>query len=343
MEGQIIPPAGMSLSDEVWIVTDFTSLAGGIADDLAAERAPLMQEIQERRDHVQRAQSDIASREERIRLIQEEIQATKDQVGGLVKQARDATQKIWDTEGAEIDREYQDHFASLKASIADRARSLKLAYTPDPAYDSPEVWANAYRLALYQVPAGVDGTKEHQWIGDQMKAWRDFQKSLDDRREQLREKTAQIKLEPGSKLADLSAKIDDLNQRIEATQTEEVPLKTELQAAQNDLAQAPGGRRRPRREILQAALLAAGRERHHPHFAHAQRALHLGGERAFRRGRARAQLLDLCPRHPRRRPPVLGAAPFQHPQGPHGADDPRARRLHLHQGAPAAGPLAGRS
>ena len=49
VEGQVIPPDGMALNDEVWIVSDFSSLAAGIADDLAKERMPLQQEIQERR------------------------------------------------------------------------------------------------------------------------------------------------------------------------------------------------------------------------------------------------------------------------------------------------------
>jgi hypothetical protein len=238
VEGQVIPPPGMTVNGEVWIVTDFRDLAGGVAEDLAAERTPLLQEIQEKREHVQRVQADIAAREDKIHMIQDEIQVAKDDINGLVKKSRDATQQIWNGEGAEIDSEYESKFAALKNAIADRAKALKLQYEPDPTFDSPEVWANAFRLALYQVPSGVDAVKEHQWLGDQMKAWRDFEKSLDDRKEQLREKAAQIKLEPGPKIADDNAKIDDMNQRIDATQAEEVPLKAELDQAQADLAQA---------------------------------------------------------------------------------------------------------
>lgn len=238
VEGQVIPPQGMTLSNEVWIVTDFRSLASGIAEDLAAERTPLMQEIQERQDHVQRAQADVAAREERIRLIQEQIQAAKDEAVAIVKQSRDATQQVWDVDGAQIDAEYTSRLHQLQTTIANRAKSLNLKYQPDDTYQSPEVWANAYRLALYEVPAGVDSVKEHTWLGDQMKLWRDFEKSLDDRKEQLREKAAQIKLAPASKITDLNSKMDELQQRIEATQTEEVPLKAELQQAQTDLVQA---------------------------------------------------------------------------------------------------------
>src|SRR6202012_5577500 len=71
-----------------------------------------------------------------------------------------------------------------------------------------------------------------------MKKWRDLQKSLDDRKEQLREKAAQIKLAPGPKITDLNSKIDDLQQRADNTAAEEVPLKDELQQAQSDLAAA---------------------------------------------------------------------------------------------------------
>ena len=238
VEGQVIPPPGMSLSNEAWIVTDFSSLASGIAEDLAAERTPIMQEIQERQDHVQRVKADVASREERIRLIQEQIQASKDEIASIVKQSRDATQQIWDVDGAQIDAEYASRLNQLQKAFADRAKSLNLKYQPDDSYQSPEVWANAYRLALYDVPAGVDGVKEHQWLGDEMKQWRDFLKTLDDRKEQLREKAAQLKLAPAPQITDLNSKIDGLQQRIDGTAAEEVPLRAELQQAQADLATA---------------------------------------------------------------------------------------------------------
>jgi hypothetical protein len=228
----------MVLNNEVWIVTNFSSYAYGIADDLAKDRIPLLQEIQEKQDHVQRAQADVASREERIRMIQEEIQASKDEIDTVVKQSRDATQQIWDGPGAQIDEEYTSHLNQLEKTIADRAKSLNLKYQTDDGFRSPEVWANAYRLALYGAPTGVDGVKEHQWLGDQMKQWRDFLKTLDDRKEQLREKAAELKLAPAPKIADLNAKIGELQQRIDATTAEEVPLKAELQQAQADLATA---------------------------------------------------------------------------------------------------------
>jgi hypothetical protein len=238
VEGQVIPPPGTTLNDEVWIVSDFRELAGGIADDLANERAPKLQEIQERQDHVQRAQADIAAREERIRLLQEQVQAAKDQINSIIKDANDASQKIWDGPGADIENEYNTRLDQLQAAIAARAKSLGLTYQPDNSYRSPEVWANAYRLALYQTPPGVDGAKEHLWIEDQLKQWRDYTKSLDDRQKALRDKAAQIKLSPAPKVTDLNNQIEDLQHRIDSTVSEEDPIKQELQQAQTDLVEA---------------------------------------------------------------------------------------------------------
>jgi flagellin-like hook-associated protein FlgL len=238
VEGQVIPPTGMVLANEVWIVGDFRGYASGIADDLAAERAPKLHDIQAALDHVQRARADVASREERIRIYQEQIQAAKADIAAQIKQARDAAQQIWDGPGAQLEDEYNSRLSQLQKAIADRAAANKLKYQPDDSYRSPEVWANAYRLALYDVPAGVDSAKEHQWLEDQLKLWRDFTKSLDDRQKQMREQAAQIQLAPTGKVTEVNSKIEDLQHRIEGTLAEEEPIKAELVQAQTDLTQA---------------------------------------------------------------------------------------------------------
>jgi len=240
IEGQVIPPRGTLLGDEAWIVTDFRDEVGSEVEELAGLRASAMQTIQENLDHVQRAQADIAKREERIRLLEAQIQTAKDEVDAVVKQAKDAAQQLWSGPGAQIDRDYDTREQQLSQTISDRAKALKLNYQPDPNFNSPEVWANAYRLALYQVPSGVDSAKELLWLDGQMKQWRDFTKSVDDRKEKIREQVAAIKQSPADKISDLQTQIDDLQHRIDSTASEEAPIKTELQQAQADLAQAQG-------------------------------------------------------------------------------------------------------
>jgi hypothetical protein len=235
VEGQIIPPPGMVLANEAWIVTDFRDLASGISSDLASDRAIVMEDMQEKLGHVQRAQADVAAREARIRALTDQIKADQQQQMDLVKQARDASQQIWDGPGAELEADYQSKLAGLNQAIAQRAAANHLQYSPDPNYFSPEVWANAYRLALYQVPAGVDTVMERLWLDDQMKNWHDFTKSMDQKQNDLREQATQLKMAPASKIADLKTQVDDLQTRIDGTIAEEEPLKAELEQAQADL------------------------------------------------------------------------------------------------------------
>jgi hypothetical protein len=238
VEGQVIPPQGMLLTNEAWIVTDFRDTATGIASDLAGDRMIDVQDMQEKLGHVQRAQADVATREARIRLFKDQIQADNDEEMSLVKQARDAAQQVWDGAGAQLETDYQSRLGALNQAIADRAKANHLQYNPDPNYYSPEVWANAYRLALYQVPAGVDSIKERAWLDDQMKAWHDFTKKMDQQQNALRDQATQLKLAPASKVADLKSQIDDLQQRIDGTIAEEEPLKAELEQARTDFAAA---------------------------------------------------------------------------------------------------------
>jgi hypothetical protein len=184
---------------------------------------------------VQRAQADVATREGRIRLLKDQIQSDNDEEMSLMKQARDASQQIWDGPGAQLETDYQSRLTELNHAIAERARANHLQYAPDPNYYSPEVWANAYRLALYQVPAGVDAVRERTWLDGQMKAWHEFTKAMDAKENSLRQQAAQLKLQPSSRVSDLKAQVADLQQRIDATLAEEEPLKAELEQARTDL------------------------------------------------------------------------------------------------------------
>ena len=54
----------------------------------------------------------------------------------------------------------------------------------------------------------------------------------------MRQQAAETKLAPAAKLADINARIEQLQQKIDNTQAEEEPIKAELRQAQNDFGQA---------------------------------------------------------------------------------------------------------
>ena len=241
--------------------------------------------------------------------------------------------------GAALEDEYRNRLTQLQQSIAARANSLHLTYTPDNTYQSPEVWANAYRLALYQTPAGVDGVKEHAWIEDQLTQWRAFTKTFDDRKDKLRLQAAQIQLSPTAKVTDLNSQIDDLNHRVESTQAEEEPIKAELQQARSDLADA-----RAKEANLDAAYYQQLYKL--PEQSITKRLplrpdgrfdwLHLEKDSAFSPVGKIPQLLAFFPRGAQGRPPVLGAGSFLHLAKLECRHADRAGQLHLDQGDPAA-------
>jgi regulator of replication initiation timing len=59
---------------------------------------------------------------------------------------------------------------------------------------------------------------------------------MDQEQNSLRDQATQLKLAPASKVADLKSQIDDLQQRIDSTISEEEPLQAELEQAKNDLS-----------------------------------------------------------------------------------------------------------
>jgi hypothetical protein len=145
VQGQFLPPKGVTLKNEAWIVSDFSSLASGIAQDLATERTPLIQEIQGRQEHLQRAQAEVASRDERIRLLREEIQASKNsvkltpesEIADLNKRI-EALQKRVDATAAEE--------VPLKTEVQQAHTDLATAQDADAGLD------NKYYRQLYFLP-----------------------------------------------------------------------------------------------------------------------------------------------------------------------------------------------
>jgi len=60
----------MTLGNEAWIVSDFRKLSSGIAEDLAEERKPLMQAIQEQQKIVKLAQQPQEQQQAQADLVQ---------------------------------------------------------------------------------------------------------------------------------------------------------------------------------------------------------------------------------------------------------------------------------
>ena len=176
-------------------MTDFRDLASGIASDLAGDRLIVMQDMQEKLGHVHRAQRRRGSaRGAASDLLKDKIQADNDEQchagqAGARRLPADLGRAGRPARGPIIRRTAR---GSEPGHRATRARPIALQYQPDPNFFSPEVWANAYRLALYEVPEGRrHGQGTDVARSAQMKDWHDFTKSMDLKQQnELREQAS---------------------------------------------------------------------------------------------------------------------------------------------------------
>lgn len=202
VDGKIAAPSGMMLNNEAWIVADFRSLANGVAEDLSAERAPLLREIQEGQNHVQRIQSDLVAREERIRLIRAQIQVAKANASDA--NVVDLQQRIDSTEAEE---------PLLKAELQQAQRSLAKAQTADDTLDD-KYYAQLNSLpeqsVVSRIPLTAEGSFSWEgnnfFVGDEEehRIWIFARATRDDGRQYwalhpfsvFRDKTLKLTIEP---------------------------------------------------------------------------------------------------------------------------------------------------
>ena len=171
-----------------------------------------------------------------------------------------------------------------------------------------------------------------------MKQWRDLQKALDARKGQLREKAAQVKQEPAPKIADLNSKIEDLQQRVDGTTSEEIPLKAELRQAQADLALAQAADANLDDKYFKQLYSLPGEATTRRIPLKTNGRFSWVDDNNFMEGEKGHPLFDFLPRDPLRWPPILGASTLQHRQKSDETAHVRTWRLRVNQGHPG-GPI----
>jgi peptidoglycan hydrolase CwlO-like protein len=231
----VLPKEGGYAIQEVAIVQDFSTEALRTAADLYYERAPLVREIQEKQQIVSRVQADLAGRQERIKLLREQIDTAHKDIDAVIRDAREASKKVWTDEGAKLDREYDERMSAFKNAVENRARELNLPYDPATDIQSPEVWVNAFRLSLYDAPASVNGAEQRIWAESQLNAWKAYNKEWEDRVTKLKAEVERIQTAPKERIDEINRRIATLNARVDETTTEIEPLQRELDLNQKSL------------------------------------------------------------------------------------------------------------
>lgn len=231
VEGFVNLPPGYQLK-RVCVVRDFRSDVLNLVEELATERIPVRADIEQQEDVVSRSKSDVAGREERIRLLREEIATAQKEVDSALAEANKASNKIWADQGVALDDEYNQKKDVIHQRIIDRAAQLKINYIDNTDFRDPEVWVNAFRLALYDAPKGINPSTERIWAESQLVEWKKFVTEYQQRVTDLKKQVDDIQTSPKGRIAEINQRVEDLNQRVKETETEIEPIRSELRDGQ---------------------------------------------------------------------------------------------------------------
>jgi peptidoglycan hydrolase CwlO-like protein len=230
--GQIEAP-GYTIDKSVRIVSDFRDEARALSEELNSRRDPIIADLKTKRDALLKIKSDISGRTERQTLLQQELETMGKESETIVAETQKKSQSVWDSEGAALDADFdrlQDDFAKR---IIERAARLKLPYQHNEEYKSPEVWVNAFRLALYDAPKTLNAVAEREWAEKELSTWRKASLAIDAKRVALKTKADEIKAGIAPKLEQLHARQENIRTKMADAESEITPLRGEQAETEN--------------------------------------------------------------------------------------------------------------
>ncbi len=229
---------GYDLPSQILIVRDFTDDLKVLHQEFSMARQPYLDEVKSKQDSLKRIQSDLAGLQERESLLQKEITNAKGEIATVISKSQADAAKIWDDNAKPMSDEHDKRLQALQNKILDRAKQLGLDFQIDSTVQSPEVWVNAFRLALYSPPKGVKTVDERIWAEDQLKEWTDFETAQEQRRQTLKGQVEEIHKSTGPKISEINDRVDHLQVRVAEAGEEVKPLREEMEMVTGQLSEA---------------------------------------------------------------------------------------------------------
>ncbi len=230
VQGLILAPDAV-LPEKVAVVRDFSGDIATLRNEFRSARAPFEKDLTDKEANLTRIQSDLAVVEQRKKLFQQNADDANAEIASLLSKARQEADSLWENEGGALEAEYGTRTSDFLQALVARAASLKLTFHPegvDNPLRSPDVWANAFRLALYNPPPSVKATTELQCLEKQLADWHAFEKTYNDRRTALKAQADQIRKAVSPKLDEIHARVDKATADVAAAETDAAPLRDEL-------------------------------------------------------------------------------------------------------------------
>lgn len=234
LEGFVNLPPGFQVK-RVCLVRDFRQDVLNLAEELAMARAPLSSDIDQLESVVSRSKSDVAGRDERLRLLREEVEKADKEILGVMKDATESGNKIWAGPGAALDVDFAQKKEEFHKKIVERAAQLRIKYVDNTDFRDPEVWVNAFRLALYDAPKEINTTAQREWAEKELNGWKKYVESYQQSMTALKKQVEEIQTSPQGRIGEINQRVADLNQRIGETEQEITPIRQELKQGQEAL------------------------------------------------------------------------------------------------------------
>jgi hypothetical protein len=229
----VVDPGSLQLRPEAAVIFEFNERAGMIRRSLAERRAPLEEQLTYLGQALNAAKADLAGKEQAKRLILDSIDQDQKEIEAILGDSRKQLNRLWTVESDAIDKEYDAALKTLMDQIRSRAASLGLPFNPKTDYQSPEVYVNAFRLALYGAPSTVKTTEERQWAEGLLAEWRKKEEGWDERRRAVRDKAAKVR-EP------VGTRVESVEERIQRLRGEVAVLEGDVQMIQAEITKQEG-------------------------------------------------------------------------------------------------------
>ncbi len=229
--------SNLRLDRKIYIVNNFSADVHVLAGEYKERLQPVRDQIKDREVVVRRAKGDVSSIEERIKIVNQELGTIQKEIDLQMESGKSFQKRIWETEGMIVEKEYERQLDLFKSGVQERVKGLQIKWEPGDLR-SPEVWANAFRLGLYDAPKGVKNSVEREWIEKELQKWREFETKWETGKENIRDRIDQYQAKINDKVVTLKERAQVLETKtIEANQ-ELAPLREELASAEGDLKES---------------------------------------------------------------------------------------------------------
>ncbi|MEZ0298775.1 MAG: hypothetical protein ACAI35_20185 [Candidatus Methylacidiphilales bacterium] len=236
VDGIIITPPDTAKVTEFFIVDDFRGEIADVRARLRAERQPLMERMQQRVDAIANIKREMEAKEDQVQRWLQEIEAKRKELKDLQTDVVRRRKEIWDGPGNNLSDQYNRNQTALRQEIEARARALNLAnFKGTQEYPLPDVWINAFSVALYDAPKSINVAQEKEWAQKKLKEWHDYVDSYNKQTADFTDRMKEIESVVGPKAAEVNQQTEELTAKIKETNQTIGPLKDEMAKVEVDL------------------------------------------------------------------------------------------------------------